>query len=206
MTNPFNRMLKMNGAGLCSLALTVLTVTAPVQTWANADSFAFRMVPSNARVANALPQAHGWVKIESVGPVEIMDVKVVGLPPKTGFDFFVIQVPNPPFGLSWYQGDIETDAYGVGYGKFVGRFSIETFIVGPGSVQAPKVHQHPLPDAVMNPPTAGQGWPVPVLRSDAAPAAKGLVALPAPRSRRHASITPARGNAWKMSGRARGWI
>ena len=55
------------------------------------------------------PFAHGQVKIESVGPVEIMKVKVWGLPPNTDFDFFVIQVPNPPFGLSWYQGDIETN-------------------------------------------------------------------------------------------------
>jgi hypothetical protein len=78
------------------------------------------------------PNAHGRVKIESVGPVEIMKVKVWGLPPNTGFDFFVIQVPNAPFGLSWYQGDIETNKDGVGYGEFIGRFNIETFIVAPG--------------------------------------------------------------------------
>ena len=51
-------------------------------------------------------------KIESVGPVEIMDVKVEGLPPNTDFDFFVIQIPHAPFGLAWYQGDIETNRYG----------------------------------------------------------------------------------------------
>ena len=51
-----------------------------------------------------------------------------GLPPNTDFDLFVIQVPNKPFGLSWYQGDIETNKDGVGYGEFIGRFSIETFI------------------------------------------------------------------------------
>ena len=57
---------------------------------------------------SAAPNAQGRVKIESVGPVEIMDVKVRGLPPNTDFDFFVIQVPKAPFGLAWYQGDIET--------------------------------------------------------------------------------------------------
>ena len=78
-------------------------------------------------------------KIESVGPVEIMDVIVWGLPPNTDFDFFVIQVPNKPFGLAWYQGDIETNRNGEGYGKFIGRFSIETFIVSLASVPAPVV-------------------------------------------------------------------
>ena len=43
-----------------------------------------------------------------------MKVTVWGLPPNTDFDFFVIQVPNAPFGLSWYQGDIETNKDGVG--------------------------------------------------------------------------------------------
>jgi hypothetical protein len=32
-------------------------------------------------------------------------------------------------GLAWYQGDIETNQYGVGHERFIGRFSIETFIV-----------------------------------------------------------------------------
>ncbi len=32
---------------------------------------------------------------------------------------------------SWYQGDIETNRFRVGFGSFIGRFSIETFIVAP---------------------------------------------------------------------------
>ena len=35
-----------------------------------------------------------------------MSISVSGLPPKMDFDFFVIQIPNKPFGLIWYQGDI----------------------------------------------------------------------------------------------------
>jgi len=60
-----------------------------------------------------------------------MTVEVEGLPPHTNFDFFVIQVPNPPFGLSWYQGDIETDDFGRAHQRFIGRFNLETFIVAP---------------------------------------------------------------------------
>jgi hypothetical protein len=83
-----------------------------------------------------------------------MDVEVEGLPPNTAFDFFVIQVPNAPFGLSWYQGDIQTDDEGEGHGRFIGRFNIETFIVAPGVAPAPVVFDRsPFPDADRNPVT-----------------------------------------------------
>jgi hypothetical protein len=47
-------------------------------------------VPSAPGVC--LAEAKGHVQIRSVGPVEVMDVDVSGLPPKTEFDLFVIQV------------------------------------------------------------------------------------------------------------------
>jgi hypothetical protein len=49
-----------------------------------------------------------------------MFVKAEGLPPNTDFDFFVIQVPNAPFGMAWYQGDFETNSAGAGLQIFVG--------------------------------------------------------------------------------------
>jgi len=111
----------------------------------------FDMVVS-AGAAKCLPHARGEVHIHSIGPVEIMDVAVRGLPPKTDFDFFVIQVPTAPFGVSWYQGDIETDRDGDGQQRFIGRFSIETFAVAPGTAPAPVVFdQPPFPDASSNP-------------------------------------------------------
>ncbi len=118
------------------------------------DSIQFRMVVS-AGAKVCLPKASARVSVRSQGPVEIMRVEVSGLPPSTDFDFFVITVPANPFGLSWYQGDIETDEYGRGTGEFIGRFSIETFIVGPMmSAPAPLVHnQPPFPDATTTPVT-----------------------------------------------------
>src|SRR5215831_11507825 len=105
--------------------------------------------------ATCLLHARGQVRVTSVGPVEEMDVDVSGLPTNTDFDFFVIQVPKGPFGLSWYQGDIETDGQGEGHQRFIGRFSIETFIVAPNIAPAPVVHDHPpFPDASSNPATA----------------------------------------------------
>jgi hypothetical protein len=116
----------------------------------------FTMVRSaGAVLARCLPKASADVQDTSLGAVESMRVNVKGLPRNTDFDLFVIQVPNAPFGLSWYQGDIETNSSGRGTGTFVGRFSVETFIVAPGIAPAPVVHhQPPFPDANSNPKTA----------------------------------------------------
>jgi hypothetical protein len=121
-----------------------------------ASEATFTMVRSSTAVtAGCLPNAAGRVTIHTVGPVEFMHVEATGLPANTGFDFFVIQVPDAPFGMSWYQGDISTDSTGKGVGDFVGRFSIETFIVAPGVAPAPVVHTAaPFPDASSNPATA----------------------------------------------------
>jgi hypothetical protein len=138
-----------------------MTLSSAGSAVAGNKVFSFDIVSSQKA---KLPNAHGLVTISSFGPVEVMTVKVFGLPPNTDFDFFVIQQPTAPFGLSWYQGDIETNGSGVGLGVFVGRFSIETFIVAPlaaalpglqpGVAPAPTPHQSPpFPDASTNPPT-----------------------------------------------------
>jgi hypothetical protein len=117
----------------------------------------FDMVRSAAATnGGCLADATTRVTIDSKGSVEHMDVHVSGLPPNTEFDFFVIQLPNGPFGLAWYQGDIETNHEGKGRQKFIGRFNIETFIVAqpPGNQEAPVVHDDgPFPDARFNPAT-----------------------------------------------------
>ena len=115
-------------------------------------SISFDMVRSVASVnAGCVPDARADVTVTSKGSVEVMNVKAEGLPPNTEFDLFVIQVPNSPFGMSWYQGDLETNGAGRTNGTFVGRFSIETFIVAPGVQPAPQVHPT---DAATNPMTA----------------------------------------------------
>jgi hypothetical protein len=108
------------------------------------------VVSSGARTC--LPNARAEVRILSTGTAEDMYIEASGLPPNTDFDFFVIQVPKAPFGLSWYQGDIQTNEFGTGHQHFRGRFSIETFIVAPGSAPAPVVFNGPFPDASLNPP------------------------------------------------------
>jgi hypothetical protein len=102
--------------------------------------------------ANCLSGAQAAVTIRSQGPVETMKVKASGLPANTDFDLFVIQDPNAPFGIGWYQGDLDTNGYGQASGTFVGRFSVETFAVAPGSAPAPTTFNGPFPDASLNPP------------------------------------------------------
>jgi hypothetical protein len=87
--------------------------------------------------ATCLPHANGEVRVSSFGPVEIMTVDVNGLPPKSDFDLFVLQLPTAPFGVSWYQADIPTDNDGHGHVRVIGKFSNETFAVAPGSGPAP---------------------------------------------------------------------
>jgi hypothetical protein len=119
---------------------------------AAAQNTTFNMVRSaGATAANCIPTARGRVTINSLGNIEVMHLEASGLPANTGFDAFVIQLPSAPFGLAWYQGDLKTDNTGKGVADFIGRFSIETFIVAPGSGPAPVVHNG---DANSNPATA----------------------------------------------------
>lgn len=116
----------------------------------NKNAVTFDMVVS-AGARTCVASASASVSITPIGGVEIMDVDVDGLPPNTVFNLFVLQVPKAPFGVSWYQGDIETDKKGVGHQRVVGIFSIETFAVAAGSAPAPVVFNGPFPDASLNP-------------------------------------------------------
>jgi hypothetical protein len=116
---------------------------------------AFNMVVSQA-ARNCLPDAQAQVQIESSGTAEEAVISATGLPPNTDFDFFVIQIPNAPFGLSWYQGDLQSDSNGNALQHFRGRFSVETFIIAPGVAPAPQIfNDPPFPDANQNPETFG---------------------------------------------------
>jgi hypothetical protein len=143
----------MNKKYVFSTALALVTAAAPsamAQTPNTLIRFALqRSTPVSA--AGCLPHAAATVTVKSLGEVEVMNVDASGLPPNTPFDLFVIQLPNAPFGLSWYQGDMESNADGRAQGTFIGRFNEETFIVAPGTGVAPVVHDA---DASTNPLTA----------------------------------------------------
>jgi hypothetical protein len=114
----------------------------------------FRMGRSaKAESTNCLADALADVTIQSVGSVEVMEVALLGLPPESEFALFVTQLPKAPFGLAWYQGDIQTNRHGQAEQRFLGRFSEETFTVAPGSGPAPAIHHNAIPDAQVNPGT-----------------------------------------------------
>jgi hypothetical protein len=55
------------------------------------------MVRSTAAVkAGCLTSAHANVTIQSLGPVEVMNVSAAGLPPNTDFDLFAFEGACPP--------------------------------------------------------------------------------------------------------------
>jgi hypothetical protein len=152
MTKVKSNFMKQS-AGALLVAAVAATVALPASAH-DRDKFRFPMVRSAKLVASGcLPNATAKVRIKPGGTVERMQVSIDGLPPNTDFDFFVIQKPGAPFGLAWYQGDIETDEYGHGEETFIGRFNEETFIVAQGSVPAPLVHNNAFPDAATNPVT-----------------------------------------------------
>ena len=116
-------------------AAAVLGVTATVAVAsgapARAHSFSFRLV-SSAGISSCLPHARGNVTITPQGENDTMVVHVAGLPKNSEFDLFVIQVPNKPFGVAWYQSDIDTGRTGTGSVTVRGIFDAETFSVSLG--------------------------------------------------------------------------
>jgi hypothetical protein len=114
------------------------------------SGFSFDLVRSNA--ANAcLSEARGTVFLSARGSNDQMDVVLAGLPPRTTFTIFALQLPRAPFGMGWYVGDVTTDDLGNGRARFVGVFDEESFVVAPGSGAAPILHAN---DGGVNPPTA----------------------------------------------------
>lgn len=101
------------------------------------DTFAFYMVRSTA-VMNApqpcLPNAFAVVVISRTVQNDVMKVFVAGAAPNTSFDLFVLQIPDKPFGVAWYQSDLETGSTGAGNVTVQGIFNKETFSLSQGGV------------------------------------------------------------------------
>ena len=138
-------------AGLATALIGSVALGAQAQ--AGDKSITFDMVRSQAAEgAGCLPDAVAKVRVVANSQNETLTLKARGLPPNTGFDLFITQVPNAPFGVSWYQSDLQSDANGNASVKVIGRFNIETFAVAPKTAPAPVTH--PGKDADSNPPFA----------------------------------------------------
>jgi hypothetical protein len=145
-----------NFARLALLCGLIFAATGSAFAQSN-SSFAFDLIVSPGAAA-CLPNATAHVTIVSrgVGTAEDLAFSAKGLPPNTDFDLFVIQVPNKPFGLAWYNGDVLTDRSGNAFQHLRNRFQFGTFVIAPGVASAPQTHTTgPFPDALQNPETFG---------------------------------------------------
>jgi hypothetical protein len=121
-------------AGLAGTALVAIGITAAsgaTTSPAAANPFTFALKPSPG-IASCLPHAGGRVTITPGSLNDVMKVSLYGMPRNTGFDVFVIQLPNKPFGVSWYQTDLNVGRNGSGSATVRGIFDAETFSVSPG--------------------------------------------------------------------------
>jgi len=111
---------------------------------ARADSpFSFQMQRSAAAAAvqGCAPNAQAQVTVTTLGFAERLTIRVTGFAPRTKMDLFIIQVPNAPFGVAWYLGDLDTGpSDGNVTETFISRLNNETFAVAPGQAPAPKPH------------------------------------------------------------------
>lgn len=147
---PGRRALVRTTAGLGAAALAVsagLTMASASAATAGARaaaSFSFKLVPS-PNIAACLPKAGGSATITPGALNDTMKVSIHGMPANTGFDLFVIQQPLAPFGVSWYQTDVQAGSSGSGSATVRGIFDVETFSVSPGGTTtfAP-THQYHL--------------------------------------------------------------
>lgn len=114
----YQRALKTAAIGSAFLLMAAGSASA-----SDEGEISFDMVVS-AGAKTCLPDAKAKVRIMSTGTAEDLHIHATGLPLNTDFDFFVIQVPKTPFGLAWYQGDVQTNDKGVGNQYFRGRFNI----------------------------------------------------------------------------------
>ena len=133
-------------AGAAALVLGV-TAAAGAATGSRASSarpFSFLLKPS-AGIKSCLPHAGGRVTITPHGLNDTMRVSIHGMPHGASFDLFVIQLPTKPFGVSWYQSDVNAGRHGTGSATVRGIFDRETFSVSPGGTTtfAP-THQYHL--------------------------------------------------------------
>lgn len=127
-------------AGLTGYGLTSASATPR----AGAVTYTFKLVASPG-IARCLPNARGQAWITPNPLNDVMRVELLGMPANSDFDLFVIQFPDKPFGVSWYQSDINVGANGSGIATVQGIFDKETFSVSPGgTVTFKPTHQFHL--------------------------------------------------------------
>jgi hypothetical protein len=81
----------------------------------------FRLALSSDTLKKCLPHAKVNVSValrtDQIGK-DVIRIDATGLPPKTSFTAFFLEVPAAPFGAAEYFGDVNTDKYGQAHATF----------------------------------------------------------------------------------------
>jgi hypothetical protein len=136
--------------GLAASVAYGVLLASPVEA---ASSFNFTLVRTKGLPKECAEHATASVHVDtSPGFTEKLVIKVSGFKAGTPLVLFAIQVPNAPFGIGWYEGDVAIGPQGWVRETFISRFNNETFAVAVGTAEAPQTHTaKPFPDADKNP-------------------------------------------------------
>ena len=140
-TTRIRRVLALAASATC-----VVLLASP----AYANHFDFDLVRTKGLPPGCAKGATAHVHVDtSPGFTERLVLTVKGFKPGTPLVLFTLQVPNAPFGVGWYQGDVVVGPKGRVTETFITRANIETQALAPVGV-APAPQPHPGKDAKQN--------------------------------------------------------
>jgi hypothetical protein len=102
-----------NSSAKINVCPTSGTNTGPtLPTTPPPSQVSFNLVPANAAIASCLKNGTAQAQVFRGAINDTMILSLSGFPPNVAFDLFTVQNNTNPFGLAWYQSDIETDSSG----------------------------------------------------------------------------------------------
>jgi hypothetical protein len=85
------------------------------------DNIHFQLALSSDALRKCFPHARVNVSValrtDQIGK-DVIKIDATGLPAKTSFTAFFLEVPAAPFGAAQYFGDVNTDKYGKAHAEF----------------------------------------------------------------------------------------
>ncbi len=111
---------------------------------ARANNIETQLLRAPGLPATCAPRAFAQIRVKTQ-PVagnyaESLKVQIMKFAPRTNMRVFMTQLPNPPYGVSVYLGDVQTNDIGSTHRYFTGRFDRDVFVVAPGAGGAPTPH------------------------------------------------------------------
>ena len=105
----------------------------------------FDLVPSSSQLAQCFPKMKASVEVElrtDRKGFDEFEIVASGLPPKTAFTVFLLEVPGAPFGAAEYIGDFFTDSKGRSKNEFelIVEEAFASTLVGQARVRAELDH------------------------------------------------------------------